>query len=166
MQIQKIDNNKIEVFINMEDLNRNNISLNNFMSTFIEKQDLYFYILNLACKKSGFSLDNCKIKVDSFAILSKRIFVLIITRIPRLIYINKIFKNSTFFIVRFKNFNTLTSFCNSINSNINSTLYYYKKSYYLKIDILYMRDFKRIFFILKEFANDVFENSLRIKKIL
>ena len=160
MQIKKINNNILEVLINIEDLNKNNISWNNFMSTSIKKQDLYTYILNNAYKTFGFKIDNCKIKVDSFAIISKRIFVLVITRIPKYICIDKKYKNNTFFIAKFKNFNNLAAFCSIINPIVNSSLYYYKRNYYLKINILHMHDFKKVFFNLKEFADDILPKFL------
>ena len=172
MQIKKINNNRLEVLIDIEDLRKNNISWNTFMSTFIEKQNIYAYILNNACRRLGFGINNCKIKVDSFAIISKRIFVLVITKIPKRIYKNKKYKNNTFFIAKFNSFKNLSAFCNSIslntnlntgfntNSDINSSLYYYKNNYYLKIKIIHMHDYKKIFFTLKEFSEYIFSKYM------
>ncbi|MBO5413333.1 MAG: adaptor protein MecA, partial [Clostridia bacterium] len=46
MQIEKIDENQLEVTLNFEDLKKNNISLHSFMCNSIVSQNLFFDILN------------------------------------------------------------------------------------------------------------------------
>ena len=150
MYIDKINNNRLEVLINMEDLENNNISWEDFM---IDSQNLYPHILDTIFEKTNLRLNNYKIKIDSFFIMSKKVFVLIITRHSKLIRYNKTLKNNTFYLAKFKDFNTLCQFCLSINVKTISTLYFYNKYYYLKIKPIHLSNFKKIIFNMKEFAD-------------
>ena len=46
MQIEKINENQLEVTLNLEDLRKNNISLHSFMCNSVESQHLFFDILS------------------------------------------------------------------------------------------------------------------------
>ena len=48
MQIEKINNNKLKVILNIDDLEENNIDLNTFMANSLESQELFLDILDLA----------------------------------------------------------------------------------------------------------------------
>ena len=48
---------------NIEDLKKNNIDINSFLSNTKESQSLFFYILDLAEEQYGFSTNNYKIKI-------------------------------------------------------------------------------------------------------
>ena len=155
MQIQVINNDKLEIIINMDDLKKNNSNWNSFMSNSFEFHNFLLDILNNVNNTKNFSLKNCKLKVDTYAIPSKKQFILIITKIPIVIKLNKKFKNSTYYTAKFNNFNSLCNFCLSVSIKNNSALYFYDKCYYLRIKIIHLCDFKKFFFNLKEFADDI-----------
>ena len=74
MQIEKINNNKLKVVLNLDDLENNNIDLNSFMSNSIESQELFLNILDLAEKDLNFYTNNSKLIIESVS-LSNNIFM-------------------------------------------------------------------------------------------
>lgn len=170
MQIEKINENKLEVIINMEDLNKKNISLQAFMSNSAKNNDLLFEILNLAKDKVGFNLKNCEIIVESFSIPSKSSFILLVTRIPKeneLIKLAPIatpYKSltlATSVLCSFNNFEDFCMFCKSINKKITiqSSLFLLDNTYYLYIKFKRIKDIKPVISSLLEFSNTFFFNK-------
>lgn len=170
MQIEKINENKLEIILNIEDLNKNDISLQSFMSNSVKNQNLLFEILNFANEEIGFSYQNYEIIVESFLVPSKNSFILIITRVPeptQCTYLHishkkyKRLKLSSSVICSFNSFEDFCMFCNSIiiNKDLKSSLFLLNNTYYLQINFKRIKDIKHITSSLLEFTYDIFFNK-------
>mgnify|MGYP004628490991 CR=1 FL=1 len=80
MRIVKLNEDKIRITLNLEDLKENNIDLHDFMSNSIESQELFVHMLNKAKQEVGFVTDDYKIMIEALA-TSDGNFVLTVTRI-------------------------------------------------------------------------------------
>lgn len=80
MRIEKLNEDKIRITLNLEDLKENNIDLHDFMSNSIESQELFVHMLNKAKQEVGFVTDDYKIMIEALA-TSDGNFVLTVTRI-------------------------------------------------------------------------------------
>ena len=131
MQIKKINNNKLKVILNLNDLNEKNIDIDSFLSNSIESQNLFFEILDLAEEKYDFDIENNKAVVEAIS-LDNNIFVLTITKL----------KNDTLstyssksLIYYFENTNDLLNFYSIIQKNnisLNQAfIYQFSNKYYL-----------------------------------
>lgn len=134
MQIKKINNNKLKVILNLNDLNEKNIDIDSFLSNSIESQNLFFEILDLAEEKYDFDIENNKAVVEAIS-LDNNIFVLTITK----------FKNDTLstyssksLIYYFENTNDLLNFYSIIQKNnisLNQAfIYQFSNKYYLLLN--------------------------------
>ena len=54
MRIEKLNENKIRIFLGIEDLREKNIDLHDFMSNSLESQDLFLDLLTKAEAEVGF----------------------------------------------------------------------------------------------------------------
>lgn len=79
MKIEKLNDNKIRITLNMDDLNERNLDLHSFMSNSIESQDIFLDMLNKADEEVGFNTDDCRIMIEAVA-LNDGHFVLTITK--------------------------------------------------------------------------------------
>lgn len=79
MKIEKLNENKIRITLNMEDLSDRNIDFHTFMSNSIESQDIFLDMLNKADEEVGFNTDDCRIMIEALA-LNDGHFVLTITK--------------------------------------------------------------------------------------
>ena len=79
MQIEKLNENKIRITLNLDDLEENNIDLHSFMSNSIESQDLFYNMLDKAEKEIGFETKNYKLMIEAIAVPEGK-FVLTVTR--------------------------------------------------------------------------------------
>ena len=79
MKIEKLNENKIRITLNMDDLNERNLDLHSFMSNSIESQDIFLDMLNEADEEVGFNTDDCRIMIEALA-LNDGHFVLTITK--------------------------------------------------------------------------------------
>ena len=68
MQIEKLNENKIRITLNLDDLKENNIDLHSFMASSIETQDLFYCMLDKAEKEVGFETKNYKLMIEALAI--------------------------------------------------------------------------------------------------
>lgn len=167
MQIEKINENQLEVTLNLEDLRKNNISLHSFMCNSIESQHLFFDILNFADEEIGFSLKNYEVVIEAFSVPAKYSFVLLITRIPQVTYLHVskskygTFKFSKSFWLKFDNFEDFCMFCTSLNisQNISSSLYLLDSSYFLHIRVNKIKYFFRTLTMATEFAECIYDNN-------
>lgn len=167
MQIEKINNNQLEITLNIEDLRKNNISLHSFMCNSVESQNLFFNILNYADKEIGFSLENYEVIIEAFSIPIKSSFVLLITRVPKsaTLHISKkkygTLKLSKAFFVRFNNLDDFCMFCNSLNGNLEakSSLYLLHNYYFLHIKIAHIKDFMKVVFAVNEFSDCIYDKD-------
>lgn len=80
MQIKKINNNKLKVILNTNDLDEKNIDIDSFLSNSIESQDLFFEILDMAEEEYDFDIENNKAVVETIS-LDNNLFVLTITKL-------------------------------------------------------------------------------------
>lgn len=181
MQIEKINENQLEVTLDLEDLKKNNISFHSFMCNSIENQHLFFDILSFADKEIGFSLKNYEIVIESFSVPIKGYFILLITRVPKITYLhpsklkyNK-FKATESIWLKFNSLDNFCMFCNSIEdiSICNSSLYLLDEHYFLHIKTNKLKIYFKILtkscefssyisgndFVLDENANIIIENS-------
>ena len=151
MNIEKLNENKIRITLNMDDLEAKKVDYHSFMSNSIESQQLFLDMLEEAEKKVGFITDDYRIMVEALALANGN-FIFTITRsLPELssekikkkkIHIKRKinYLNNNKSIYCFQNFDDFCLFCHSLNitmpnqyENIiqNTSLYYYKNKYYL-----------------------------------
>ena len=185
MQIEKLNENKIRITLNLDDLKENNIDLHSFMASSIETQDLFYNMLDKAEKEVGFKTENYKLMIEALAIPNGN-FVLTVTRFSKDIDPVKKPKvkrkslsttnNNNVSIYEFDNFDNFIEFCNYINLNTDkntytklkkSKLYKLDSKYYLVLNInnLKLDIFKRLHCSTVEFGrflsnSDLFERKL------
>ncbi len=74
MKIEKLNENKIRVFLSIDDLNERDIDYHSFMSNSIESQSIYLDMLNKAEEEVGFDTNNCKIMIEALALKDRKIY--------------------------------------------------------------------------------------------
>ena len=79
MKIEKINDDKIRITLNIDDLKEKNIDFHSFMANPIESQDLFLDMLETAEKEVGFVTKNYKIILDAL-FTSEGNFILTVTR--------------------------------------------------------------------------------------
>lgn len=79
MKIEKLNENKIRITLNMEDLRERDIDFHSFMSNSIESQGIFLDMLDTAEKEFGFNTDDCQIMIEALA-LKNGYFILTITK--------------------------------------------------------------------------------------
>lgn len=167
MQIEKINENQLEVTLNIEDLKRKNISLHSFMCSSSESQSLFFDILNFADEKIGFTLKNHEIIIEAFALPIKCSFVLLITRVPKEINLHPTkkslgnFKFNKSFWIKFNTLEEFCIFCNFLkgNSNINASLYLLDNCYFLHIKANNLKNYFKLLNCSYEFSNHIYRQD-------
>lgn len=154
MKIEKLTENKLRVVLNIEDLESNNIDFDSVVNNTPETQSLILSILNQAEKEVGFYVQDSKIIIETFASFDGN-FVFTITKTPTQAEQHtfsrktpkakrKSFKLDTSIIYSFQNFDEFCDFCKALHleflshENIklickNTSLYFYKDTYYLLI---------------------------------
>ena len=164
MQIEKINENQLEVTLNIEDLKSKNISLHSFMCNSSESQNLFFDILNFADEEIGFNLKNHEVIIEAFSVPTKNSFVLLITRVPKITYLypSKIlfgnFKFNKSFWIKFNTLEEFCMFCNFLkdNSNIKASLYLLDNCYFLHIKANSIKKYFKLLNESYEFANYIY----------
>lgn len=79
MKIEKLNDNKVKITLNIDDLEEKNIDLYSFMHNTPETQDLFWDILSEVEKECGFNVDNSMIYVEATTTDSGN-FSLIVTK--------------------------------------------------------------------------------------
>lgn len=186
MNIEKLNDNKVRITLNMSDLESKKVDFHSFMSNSIESQELFLDMLEEAEKKVGFITDNYKIMVEAIALANGN-FVFTITRalsesspekkkklhIKR--KVNSLNTNKSIYL--FINFEDFCAFCNSLNFSTilnyknfyeNTSLYFYKNNYYLVFSNINanLSIAKNISYAISEFAcfvnsSELFERKLK-----
>lgn len=187
MRIEKLNENKIRIFLNLEDLHEKNIDLHEFMSNSLESQDLFLDMLNKAETEVGFKTHNYKLIIEALA-SSDGNFVLTITRLKPESYFasqnvpkpkvkrQSITPNKLVSIYRFNNFDEFCDFCNyihtsSLNQYIdklkNSSLILFKNNYYLILNNLKLSvtDLRNFSYTISEFASRAKNEELLERKL-
>lgn len=80
MKIEKLNDDKIRITLNMEDLKENHIDFHSFMSNPIQSQDLFMDMLEKAEREVGFVTEDYRVMIEALA-MSNGNFVLTVTRI-------------------------------------------------------------------------------------
>ena len=80
MKIEKLNENKIRITLNLEDLKEKDIDLHTFMSNSLESQKIFLDMLEEAEKEVGFVTEDYRIMIEALA-LSDGTFVLTVTKI-------------------------------------------------------------------------------------
>lgn len=128
MQIEKVNNYKIKVILNTNDLKENNIDLNTFMANSLESQELFLNILDLAEEEFDFYVDNSKLVIECIS-LSNHIFIFTITKL--LDSKNSDSENSIYCFDDFDQLSSIFQFTKNLDS---FKIYTYNKKFYLIIN--------------------------------
>lgn len=134
MQIEKINNNKLEVILSANDLKENNIDIHSFLSNSSETQNLFFNILDLAEKKYNFVVDEDKFMVESIN-LDENLFLITITKLS--VSEDKNNKSLVYRVDSFDEFYELTKIIHNTNNSKNIHIYKYKNSYFFIFENLF-----------------------------
>lgn len=156
MKIEKLNEDKIRITLDMNDLAEKDIDFHAFMSNPIESQNLFLDMLEQAEKEVGFKTRDCKIMLEAIA-MSDGVFVLTVTRVQpevaksdtpvrKKVKIRRKIKNidiNKCAIFEFMNFDDFYDFGTSLSSQAisaisktigSSKLYFYNSKYYLIVD--------------------------------
>lgn len=156
MKIKKITNNKIKIFLSLEDMNLCHISEDLMFSDKYISQHLLQIFLEKAEKELNFTVDDENLLIEVLSL--KNGFVFTITRITQELSI----ENSSLILYEFNDFNDFLAFCTYIkNMNWsvleNFCLFIYKDYCYLITDSILSKEFHMV---LSEFGNR-YQNSSR-----
>lgn len=132
MKIKKINNDKLKIILNTNDLDEKNIDVNSFLANPIESQNLFFEILDLAEEKYNFDIENNRAIIEAIS-LDNSIFVLTITKLK-----NDTCTYTNFQAYCFENINDLLNFYSIIEKNnhdlIKSNIYQFENKYYFLLN--------------------------------
>ncbi len=172
MKIEKLNDDKIRITLNMEDLKENDIDFHSFMSNPIQSQDLFMDMLEKAEKEVGFVTQDYRVMIEALA-MSNGNFVLTVTRIcpekskntykPKRLNIKRKTPNidSKKVIYAFENFDEFLAYCEFLKNDIlkyiedftsHTRLYEYGDNYYFVLEDIKMNDH-----LLKSFASSITE---------
>lgn len=180
MKFEKLNENKIRITLNNQDLAEKHIDFQSFMSNSQESQNLFLDMLDEAERKVGFITKDYKIRIEALA-MSDGNFILTITRfgknIDNDIKPSKMKKvkikrknldmTSKQLIYKFNSFDDFCSFSNFISKLDNFTniaksmiLYLYNNNYYLCISNINVENdnIKQLYTLITEFGTYV-DNS-------
>lgn len=179
MKIEKLTEDKIRVILSLEDLEKKDLTLKDFITNAQEFQKLFIEMLDRAEKELGFITKNCKLLIESFS-YPDGVFVFTITKFSK--NLNSTLHNKKKFvsvrkktnvlssynkIYAFNTFDEFCSFCNAMNqSNIvkskeklakKVSLYLYKNTYYLIVSDINMKNpnLKYFYSYASEFSNSI-----------
>lgn len=185
MRFEKINEDKIRITLNNDDLIKKHIDFHSFMSNSIESQDLFYDMLEEAEREIGFITKDYLIRIEALAMASGN-FVLTITRslpekinnnVRKKVHIKRknIKMDSSHFIYCFNTFDDYCCFVDFFNKNGfkhtnlagNISLYEYKNLFYLSISNINLNypNLKNLFSCITEFAcfvnhSEIFERKL------
>lgn len=79
MRIEKLDDDKLKIMFNSQELEENDISIHSFLSGSTEAQKLFLAILDIANEEFGFDINNCNISSETISFGNKD-FVIFVTK--------------------------------------------------------------------------------------
>ena len=186
MKFEKLNENKIRIILNTQDLADKNIDFNSFMSNSIETQGLFLDMLEEAEEKVGFVTRDYKIKIEALAMDSGD-FVIIVTRFndesknSALVKPKKItakrksnIPDSEYLVYSFDSFDDVCSFSNYINNFEDRIkiaksviLYEYNSKYYLSFTKINSENpnIKQFYTIATEFGTYTSNPDLFVRKL-
>lgn len=188
MKIEKLNEDKIRITLNMEDLKAKDIDFHAFMSNSIESQKIFLDMLDEAEKEVGFVTDDYRVMIEAL-VMTDGNFVLTVTRLAsekdKNTYKRKKLNikrknslpNSAKAIYCFDSFEEFCGFCNFLSNNLSKniknfakdiSLYLYKDKYYLvftdiNLDVNLLKTFCSS---ITEFAHFVNNSELFESKLL
>lgn len=148
MKIEKLNENKIKITLNIDDLNARNIDVQSFIYNTPESQDLFWDVMREAEREYGFSVDESMVYVEASATASG-IFTLTVTKTTNSLSqsnlknklkkqnyklkrknINKPLDNSVY---KFNTFDDICDFCKASDIKLygENSLYQLESAYYL-----------------------------------
>ena len=155
MKFEKLNNDKIRIILNLQDLEDNNIDYQSFMSNSSDSQKLFLEMLDEAEEQIGFTTKDYKLMIEALATLNGD-FIITVTRFFFFLYISPTYNKKTVKVKRktntlindsiiyeFNNYDDILDFILLLkNSNIKGftsftkdfSLYSYKNNYYLVMD--------------------------------
>lgn len=180
MKFEKLNENKIRITLNNQDLAEKHIDFHSFMSNSQESQNLFLDMLDEAEKKVGFITKDYKIRIEALA-MSDGNFILTITRFGKSIDTEtkplrmkkvkikrkNLDMTSKQLIYHFDNFDDFCNFSNFISKLDNFTsiaknivLYLYQDTYYLCLSNINIehKSIKQLYTLITEFGTYV-DNS-------
>jgi Negative regulator of genetic competence, sporulation and motility len=188
MKIEKVNDDKIRIILNIDDLAEKNIDFQSFISSSLESQELFWDMLDTAERECGFVTQDCQLIIEALAVNGGN-FILTITKlanekessklrqksIPRISIRRKSPRlNNDTKIYMFNAFEDFCSFCLFINKrglqnklSINS-LYCYNNKYFFvfKVKEDNLKFLKYICTILVEFSEDIKYPDLFERKLI
>ncbi len=189
MKIEKLNENKIRITLNLDDLKENDIDFHTFMSNSIESQELFLHMLEKAEKEVGFVTEDYRIMIEALAMANGN-FILTVTRLEqekekgkssyRKKKINIKRKTSLMdnekSIYCFNSFDELCEFCTFLNNSLlkylnnfvdSISLYEYNEKFYLVFSNIHINNtlLKSFTCAISEFAflvpnSNLFESKL------
>lgn len=75
MRIEKLDDNKIRIILNLEDLKEKNIDFHSFMANSIESQTIFLDMLEIAEKEVGFVTRDHKLMIEAIATSDRQFYL-------------------------------------------------------------------------------------------
>ena len=155
MKFEKLNNDKIRIILNLQDLEDNNIDYQSFMSNSSDSQKLFLEMLDEAEEQIGFTTKDYKLMIEALATLNGD-FIITVTRFLPDLDISPTYNKKTVKVKRktntlindsiiyeFNNYDDISDFILLLkNSNIKGftsftkdfSLYSYKNNYYLVMD--------------------------------
>lgn len=185
MKIEKLNEDKIRITLDMNDLEENNIDFHSFMSNSLDSQSLFLEMLARAEKEYGFVTKDYRIMIEALATFEGN-FIITVTRIvpekepvkrKKVKIHRKIPKFDTdVAIYEFKTFDDFCDFCRYLDdmyaeifkkSVTSSILYYYDSSYFLILKNLNSnsKQLKNFCSYITEFAVYIHNSKLFSKKL-
>lgn len=168
MKIEKLNDDKIRITLNMEDLREKNIDFHSFMADPIESQSVVMDMLEAAEKEIGFVTKDYKITIEALA-TSAGTFVLTVTRDKasappkKKVHIKRksVDLNKPVAIYSFASFEDLCLFCKFLeNSNLSAMLGTVDTISFHELDGKYYLRFSKIhsnLVLLKGFCSSITE---------
>lgn len=155
MKFEKLNNDKIRIILNLQDLEDNNIDYQSFMSNSSDSQKLFLEMLDEAEEQIGFTTKDYKLMIEALATLNGD-FIITVTRFLPDLDISPTYNKKTVKVKRktntlindsiiyeFNNYDDILDFILLLkNSNIKGftsftkdfSLYSHKNNYYLVMD--------------------------------
>lgn len=188
MKIEKLNDDKIRITLNLEDLKEKDIDFHAFMSNSLESQDVFLDMLDEAEKEVGFITDDYKVMIEALAMTDGN-FVLTVTRLAldrdKNTYKKKKINikrkspipNASKAIYAFSSFDEFCGFCDFLSNNIlekmnvfaeSISLYSYNSKYYLVFTNINIDStlLKTVYSSITEFAHFVNNSNLFESKLL
>ena len=194
MRFEKLNDDKIRITLNKEDLAKKDINIHDFMSSSIESQDLFFDMLDKAEKEIGFVTKDYQIRIEALAVTSGDFIITVTRSLPNSVHKEtstpkkgisykpkiKIKRkqmpiDTANALYAFPSFEDFCQFCNFLqNHKIPYTtiaqsvsLYEYKNSYYFVLENInvHYTHLKKLFSNITEFATYLTFSSLWVNKM-